>query len=109
MGAVGACDDAAPRVRVDVDEARRDDLPWTSITRAAGSSIDGAIRTIVSPRIATSPVNHGLPVPSTMRPCLMRRSYGAGWKATVSATSEAPRTKVRMAPDCSPEPAVRYH
>ena len=49
-------------------------LPRTSMTRAAGSAIDGAIFAIASPRIATSPVNHGLPVPSTMRPFLRRRS-----------------------------------
>lgn len=49
-------------------------LPRTSTTRAAGSSIAGAIRAIASPRIATSPVNHGDPVPSTMRPFVSTRS-----------------------------------
>ena len=40
---------------LDVDHAR------------GGTVIDGAMRAIVSPRTATSPRYHGLPVPSTMR------------------------------------------
>jgi hypothetical protein len=49
-------------------------LPPTSITRAAGASIFAAIAAIVSPRIAMSPRNQGVPVPSTMRPLRRRRS-----------------------------------
>ena len=52
-------------------------LPLTSITRVAVTSISGiagAIFAIASPRIATSPMNQGLPVPSTMRPFLSTRS-----------------------------------
>ena len=40
------------------------------------SVTDGAINAIVSPRTATSARYHGLPVPSTIRPLRMTRSYG---------------------------------
>ena len=40
----------------------------------AGPRIDGAMRTIVSPRIATSARYQGLPVPSTTRPFRRTRS-----------------------------------
>ena len=47
--------------------------PVASITRSAGSLIR-PIRTIFPSRIPTSATYHGAPVPSTMRPPLMRTS-----------------------------------
>src|SRR5947207_1350101 len=57
-----------------VEEPGATTRPPASTTRAAGASIRGAMRAIVSPRTATSPRYHGLPVPSTMRPLRIRRS-----------------------------------
>ena len=41
---------------------------------APASSPRGAMRAIRSPRMATSPQNQGLPLPSTMRPLAITRS-----------------------------------
>ena len=49
-------------------------FPPTSMTRFAGSVIEGAMRTIVSPRTATSARYQGLPVPSTTRALRRTRS-----------------------------------
>ena len=49
--------------------------PLASITRFAFPSGTRPTATIRSPGIATSPRNHGLPVPSTIRPLRMTRSY----------------------------------
>src|SRR3990170_1383524 len=49
--------------------------PAASMTRAAWPGRRGPIATMVSPVTATSPRYHGDPVPSTMRPPLMSRSY----------------------------------
>jgi hypothetical protein len=48
--------------------------PVASTTRRALERSTVPIRTIRSPRIATSPESHGLPLPSTMRPFAMTRS-----------------------------------
>src|SRR6266496_3050404 len=66
-------------------------LPAASMTRAAGASIRRPIRAIVSPRTAMSPRYQGLPVPSTIRPFLMIRSYAGGW-APGAAAANARRT-----------------
>src|SRR5438045_3838159 len=50
--------------------------PFTSMVLLAGALIDGAISTIVSPRMARSARYHGFPVPSTMRALRSTRSYG---------------------------------
>src|SRR5262249_27988488 len=63
--------------------------PCTSMTRVAGSSIDGAIRTMLSPRIATAPRCHGDPVPSMMRPFFSRRSYCADWASNAASPATA--------------------
>src|SRR3954469_13113897 len=78
------------------------------MTRAAGSSIVGAMRTIVSPRMPISAVNHGLPVPSTTRPFRRSRSsVGAcAWNTEVSqpaaiAAASARDIERRMGADVS--------
>src|SRR5439155_5382600 len=74
--------------------------PPASMTRAAGVSIRGAMRAIVSPRTARSPRYHGLPVPSTIRALRMRRSKEAGAcaRGTIdSKTSSRIGGKNRMA------------
>ena len=50
--------------------------PLASISRFALPAGTRPTATIWSPRIATSPWNHGLPVPSTILPLRMTRSYG---------------------------------
>jgi hypothetical protein len=55
-------------------QERLDGERSASMTRVAGASMRGGMRTIVSPRIATSPQYHRLPVPSTIRPLRIMRS-----------------------------------
>ena len=61
-------------MRVHVDEAGRDDSPLASISRLAVAGGTRPTATMRSPRMATSPRNHGLPVPSTILPLRMTRS-----------------------------------
>ena len=58
--------------------------------RAAGASMRDAMRAMLSPRTARSPRYHGLPVPSTMRPFLMRRSYAGTCPRSAAAASAIP-------------------
>src|SRR6266496_3892013 len=92
-------------------------LPAASMTRAAGASIRRPIRAIVSPRTAMSPRYQGLPVPSTIRPFLMIRSYAGGWapgavaanaRRTTKTHHHMPRTITRIvaADTSSPEQPV---
>src|SRR5436190_21691971 len=70
-------------------------LPAASMTRAAGASIRRPIRAIVSPRTAMSPRYQGLPVPSTIRPFLMIRSYAGGWAPGAAAANARRTTETR--------------
>ena len=64
----------------------------TSTVRADGPAIACPIRTISSPRIATSARYQGLPAPSRTRPLRRTRSYGAP-----AGSAAAPRPKARAA------------
>ena len=65
-------EDVVPRVVLDVDEARGDDVAVgvDALFRArlVGSAPRGVMVAMRSPLMPTSPYIHGLPVPSTMRP-----------------------------------------
>jgi hypothetical protein len=64
-------------VALDVDEAGRDHLAAGVDALAGGAAASrprGATRATRSPRSATSPQNHGLPVPSTTRALVITTS-----------------------------------
>ena len=60
--------------------------PFASMVRFAFPSGTRPTATILSPLIATSPTNHGLPVPSTTRPFAMTRSYSGTGSAAGAGT-----------------------
>src|SRR5262249_27762150 len=99
-------EDAESRARMGIDVDGGNGFSRRgAMARRAGASRRGAVRAMLSPRIARSRRYHGLPVPSMIRPLRIRRSNAAGACArgttsrpVSSATAHAGIRTLRMRP-----------
>ena len=83
------------RMHVDETRARRPARVRRSLCRAVASGAERPDRAIRSPRIATSPENQGLPVPSTIVPPRIRadRTAASGLPAAERCRGQRPPNK----------------